>query len=353
MFVVSADNQGIQVAEDAFQIEKVVDGITRIELASIPEIPEALARPVNVYVVDGPSPALINTGHPRQTDALLAALRSCDITPAQIERIIATSWRIDVVGAANQFPRADLFVQSPDMATPRDFEMQIDTRRRRLRELAADIAGECDDVRRQPVEEAVERYYPRMTRDLRFAPLRNGHFVHAGDRRFEVLATAGPGPGHMALYCEQDQLLFCGDFAMTGLPDRLDDTQAYLVSLERLAELPAELVLPNGGRTFRQGRWTVSRASNFLNNFLSNAPAALVRSPTVLEFVERDRGGSIDDPVDLALTYERFRHLFDELVRTRTIAAEGQGIERRYGIDVDDPRDKLRRHDRVDTRRDQ
>lgn len=327
-----------------YELVELEDGLIRIELAPVPGVPEALARSVNVYLVEGASPALINAGHPAHAEALAAALRERGLTPARIERIVATSWHIDVVGGATRFPRADLFVSSPDMRAPRDYEMQIEARRGELLEIAQQIAGAHDEFRIEPVEAAVERYFPRMTRDLRFAPLRNGQFVRAGELRLEVLATGGPGPGHMALYESDREMLFCGDFTLSGLPRRLDDTQSYLVSLERLAELTSRLALPNCGRVYDQGRWTISRAAKFVNNFLSNAPAALVRQPTVIEFVERDRGYTVDEPLELVLAFERFRSLFEELVRTRTVAAEGDGVDRRYGVDVDDPRDKVRPH---------
>lgn len=332
------------VNDAAFHFETVVDGVTRIELPPLSGVRISPSAAANVYLIEDPYPALINAGHPAHADLLVDALRSRGITPADVERIIATSWRIDIVGGATQFPRADLFVLSPDMKAPRDYELHVEARRQRLTSLATSMAGEVDEFRRQPVDEAIDYFYPRMTRNLRFSPVRNGHFVHAGPLRLEVLATAGPAPGHMALYEADEQLLFCGDFAMSGLPDRIDNTRGYLVSLERLAELPSEQVCPNRGRTFQQGRWTVSRAANFLNNFLSNAPAAFVRAPTVLEFIARDRGTAFDDPVELVLTYELFETLFEELVRTRTVAAEGEGLQRRYGVDVDDPREQLRRH---------
>lgn len=331
------------MADDNFELERIADGLTRIELAGVGEVAGALSRPTNVYLIEGAAPALINAGHPARTEALGRALRARGLSPADIERIIATSWQIDVLGGATHFPRADLFVLSPDMQAPRDYEMQLESRRQMLRSTAEQIAEADDDFRVQPVGDAIERYIPRMTRDLRFAPLRNGHFVQAGQLRLEVLATSGPGPGHMSLYAPDEQLLFSGDFSMSGLPQLLEDTQAYLVGLERLGALPSKMVLPNTGRIYRQGRWTVSRAGNFLNNFLSNAPAALVRAPTVIEFIERDRGHTVEDPVELTLAYRRFRLLFDELVRTRTVAAEGEGLKRRYGIDVDDPREKVRR----------
>lgn len=329
------------MSEGDFELETVVEGIIRIELAPV-QGATGLSRKINVYLVEDPCTALINAGHPGHADILLDALRACGVAPCDIERIIATSWRVDVVGGATRFPRADLFVLSPDMQAPRDLDSQLETERRALSRLGGELADVDDQFRRKVVDDAIDAFFPRTTRSLRFVPLRNGHFVQAGPHRLEVLATAGPGPGHMALYCQERSLLFCGDFVMSGLPDRLHDTRAYLVSLERLAELPSQTVLPNQGRTFSQGRWTVARAANFLNNFLTNAPAVLVRAPTVLEFIERDRGLSSDQALELLMAYRLFRNLFDELVRTDTIAAEGRGVERRYGVDVDDPRAKLR-----------
>ncbi len=332
------------MSRSPFELETIVPGVTRIELPRLSGVPDPLSEPVNVYLIDDPSPALINTGHPAHSDHLVAALRACSVTPAQIERIVATSWRVDIIGGATRFPRADLFVLSPDMQAPRDYEMHVGARRQKWGDLTSELAESDDNFRRSPVDEALDQYYPRMTRDLGFAPLRNGHFIQLGPLHLEVLATAGPASGHLALYEAERELLFCGDFSLSGLPKRIENTRGYLVSLERLAELPSERVFPNRGRHFEQGRWTLSRAANFLNNFLSNAPAVFVRAPTVLEFIERDRGITAEDPVECVVNYELFRTLFDELVRTGTIAAEGEGIQRRYGVDIDDPREKLRRH---------
>lgn len=324
------------------QIHELDDCLVRIELPPVAGIPTALGGNTNVFLIEGPSPALINAGHPTQTDELVRALRARHISPADIERIVATSWRIDVLGGATRFPQADLFLFSPDMQQPVDYEAHIDRVRTRWSDAAETVTGAVDDLEVDAIESCIDSFYPPTSRDLRFAPLRDGHFVCAGPIQMEVVATAGPGAGHAALYAADEQLLFCGDFQMSGLPDRIDDAQGYIVGLERLAELPSKRVLPNRGRTYKQGRWTVNRAVNFLNNFLSNAPAALVRQPTILEFLRRDRGGLPDDPMELVVTCERFRALLDELVRTRTIAADGDGIQRRYGVDVEDPRQKVR-----------
>jgi hypothetical protein len=86
----------------------------------------------------------------------------------------------------------------------------------------------------------------------------------------------------------------------------------------------------------------IKRALSFLNNFLSNAPAAMHEAPTVLEFIETDRGHRLEDLAEMVFALQRFRRPMDELARARMIETEGKGLSRRYGVDVDDPRNKVR-----------
>ncbi len=327
-------------ADDQASVREVADQLYCIPL---PDTYSTLGRPTNCYVVDGPAPALINAGHPAQQPALMAGLEKIGVRPEAVERVIATSWRLDILGGAMAFPQADRFICSPDMVTPRDYEAYLETRRKRWDGAAQALATHNDEFDGELVGQAIADYFVATTRDLRFIPLSNGHILRAGELSLEVLRCGGPGPGHMALYDSERGILFSGDLALSGLPDRLDDTQAYLVSMERLAKLPSEQVFPNQGRDYRQGRWTVARAANFINNFLSNAPSALVRQPTVLEFVMRDQGLDASEPVELLKACQRFESLLEELVRARKIAAEGEGAGRRYGVDVDDPRDQVRK----------
>lgn len=328
---------------EAFKLEKISEEITRIELAGLQGRGEILEASTNVYLLQGATRALINAGHPDQAESLIAALREMEISPAEIERIIATSWEISVIGGASQFPRADLFVLSPDMVAPRDLEAQIARKRQGLMKTAKGLAKIDPELSLERVEEDLNAYYPRVSRDLHFIPLRNGHFVIAGALNLEVIATAGPGLGHIALYAAEKGMLFSGDFALSGFPQQLENAQTYLLSMERLAELSAERVLPNRGRSFRRGKLTMGRAAMFVDNFLQSVPAALVEGPTVRALIERDLGRVPEAPLDLLFTHQVFQGLLDELVRTRTIAAAGAGVERRYGVDVEDHRKEVRR----------
>ncbi|RAL21821.1 hypothetical protein DL240_13295 [Lujinxingia litoralis] len=327
-----------------YQIEELGPELYRIALTRSLELsPEALRQPTNVYLC-GPAPwALINAGHPAlHAEDLSQALSECGVRSDQIDRIIATSWDVSAIGGARNFPQAEVFALSPDMLAPRDLEMITERRRAALKTRATELAAVIEGFDAPAVHAWIERYYPRMTRSLNVVPLRQGMRVRAGRLELQVHDTAGVTPGHMALFDEASATLFSGDIALSGLPSRQSDPATYATSIERLAGLNPTLALPNFGRPFERARWTLVRASRFLNNTLSSAASALFNGPTIIEFIERDRGYELQEPVELLWSFELFKALFDELVRTRTIQAEGQGVTRRYGVDVEDPRAEAR-----------
>ena len=75
---------------------------------------------------------------------------------------------------------------------------------------------------------------------------------------------------------------------------------------------------------------------------MNNATSALFESPTLPEFMERDWGFRQDHPAEVVWQGLRYRELLEELGRSDLINAEGKGVERRYGVDVDDPREQVR-----------
>ncbi|MFW6058181.1 MAG: MBL fold metallo-hydrolase [Persicimonas sp.] len=329
-----------------YDIERVTDDIERIALSPPEGVCELLDEPTNVYFVRGEAPALIDAGHPAQFDALCRALDELGVPVARLERVLYTSWDIGVLGAATNLPNCDHFVLSPDMVEPLDYEAHIAARRRRLLQIGRTLIDEEegfeeDDLER--LQQFIASYFPPMPSRLSFIPVRGGHTVAAGGLTLEAVAAPGPAAGHVVYYEADRRILFGGRFALTGLPERLDEVQAYLISLERLQKLDVEAVLLNRGEpTIERGEWSLRRALRFLNNFMSNAPAVMHREPTVVEFIERDLGHPIEDLAELVLQLERYQAPMDELVRSKMIEAEGDGLGRRYGVDVEDDRAPLR-----------
>lgn len=77
--------------------------------------------------------------------------------------------------------------------------------------------------------------------------LRDGDVIDLGTRRLEVLHTPGHSPGHMCFFERERGYLFTGDLVYKDVlfayyPST--DPEAYLASMERVAELPVKRVFP-------------------------------------------------------------------------------------------------------------
>jgi glyoxylase-like metal-dependent hydrolase (beta-lactamase superfamily II) len=80
--------------------------------------------------------------------------------------------------------------------------------------------------------------------------LAEGDVVDLGDRAFEVLHLPGHTAGSLGLWDPRHGLLFTGDTAALDDPLFVEDEAAFVGSLERLRELPVELVAAGHSRTF-------------------------------------------------------------------------------------------------------
>jgi glyoxylase-like metal-dependent hydrolase (beta-lactamase superfamily II) len=331
-------------------VEQIDDELWAISLTRPQAWPESLQDPNRVYIIGGDNPAMINAGHPSQHEEVVAGIEAIDdprVEPERILRVVHTSWSIDVLGGAVNFPDADHFVSSPDMIRPSRYEALIEERRQAYRQLAEAAADQQPNADMEAVEAFVESYWPKMPESLPIIPIRNGQTVRAGAAELEIMGAEGPGPGNVALLERGRDWLFCGDMTTSGLPYQMRDLRSYMVALERLLDLEIGWLLPNRDRPRKRGDWAIRSAITFINNFMSNAPSAMFEEPTLLEFVERDLGYRPDDFVDLVWKASLYRELMDELVRSKMIESEGSGIERVYGVNIDDPRGEIRDYGRT------
>lgn len=77
--------------------------------------------------------------------------------------------------------------------------------------------------------------------------LRGGETIHLGDRDLQVFHTPGHAPGHMCFWEAERGYLFTGDLIYQGLLTAWfssTDPQAYLKSLEQVAQLPCSRLFP-------------------------------------------------------------------------------------------------------------
>jgi glyoxylase-like metal-dependent hydrolase (beta-lactamase superfamily II) len=304
------------------------------------------ARPNNVFVASAGTTTLINAGHPSQHRALCEALRELGVSPDRVDRIVATSWAPDCLGGAVNFPQADLLTISPDRRAPGRYEDYLEDERRLLRVWADALCAlpAYAALDRAALDPFIAAWLPRTTNALPVLPLRAGHVVRAGALSLEVIAAPGPDPGHICLYEPTRRWLFTGDLTRDALPQHVDSVQGTLMGMERAMDLKPEVLLPTYAPVDHDGDFSLRRALRFLNNFLSNAPAAMHGGGrTLTEFVEQDLGFRPTHLVRLIYTLRSYAAFLEELTRSQMIDASGNGIHRRYGVDVEDPREEIRR----------
>lgn len=304
------------------------------------------ARPNHVYLIkDEHVPALINAGHPSQFNALKEALDHLGCPIEQIERLIITSWRPDCLGGVVNFPNADAFVLSPDMIQPNHYQQWIEQERK----LRLDFAEQLQDFESFPytidmdaLQHTLTTAFPDMPGPLNIIPVRTGHTIAAGHLRLEVYDAQGPDEGHMMLYARAQKWLFSGDIIHNGLPEQLYEVRLHLRALERADDLDVQWVLPNHDRVIKRAKLRIKHARLFLENFIDNAPLAMHNDPTLLEFVHQDLGIEPRDIIRYIETVRTYRILLEELGRSRLLDTKGEGLLRRYGVGLNDPRAPIR-----------
>lgn len=80
--------------------------------------------------------------------------------------------------------------------------------------------------------------------------VREGEFIELGEYRFEIIHTPGHAPGHVSLFDNDRRVLLPGDLigpSPAWYVPAAGGVMAYLDSLDKLADLPAELLLPAHG----------------------------------------------------------------------------------------------------------
>ena len=301
--------------------------LVRIELDGWSDVASG-ARTTNVYLVRSERPALIGCGHPAQTQQLTAALADHGVKASAVERVVVNSWAADVIGGRAAFPRADVFVTSPDLTQPRHWNGWRDARRATFLAIADEVFERVDAWGRPELDPWVELAFPSVSNNLDFIPLRAGHTVVAGGLELEVVAAPGPNAGHSLLWCEELGVCFGGDVELDGLP-MVESPRDYIVSLERAMQLGANLLLPVHGAPGKAS-WTLKRLVRFCSNYLSNAPSILLEPKTVLDVVDEDLGHIPEHPATYVEAVQRHRPFLEELVRSRVLEADGEGLGRTY-----------------------
>jgi len=217
----------------------IADGITLLDtrLAGLPGITAA-------YLVDGPSPALVETGARTSAPALLEALAAEGVGPDDLAWIVLTHVHLDHCGGAGliaeAFPGARVVVHRRGARHLVSPERLVAASAQVYKERAP-VMGGLDPVAEERIDAAED-----------------GHRVPLGDgRELAMVEALGHARHHMAVLDERTGTVLAGDalgvaFAGSGLypavPPPDFDLSAARTTLARLARLdPERLCLAHFG----------------------------------------------------------------------------------------------------------
>jgi len=192
------------------RIDVVDPGVVRIALPD---------RASHAYLFLGKRLALVDCGTRETSTALMVALRDLDVSRHAISLLILTHEHEGHAGAAGAFPEA--IVAAHPLA-------------------AAKLRYGDDEATRLDAA-----HLPSLE-------LAGGSVVHIGGFSFDVIHAPGHTSGSICLYERARGLLVTGDTAFAeGTPTGIDASGSrgdQVSTLERLALLPARLMLPGHGR---------------------------------------------------------------------------------------------------------
>ncbi|HEX6488058.1 MAG TPA: MBL fold metallo-hydrolase [Candidatus Dormibacteraeota bacterium] len=230
---------------------------------------------VNVFLlpVDG-AVDLIDCGMnaPESLDLLRTAMGRVAGESAGLRKLIVTHIHPDHYGAAGVLTHdwgAQLYLHRLEIPLVHPRYLALDA-------LVAEVhryllANGVPEVQAEVMQNASRSFAKSVTTAPMAIPLDGAETLEVGRRKLRVEWTPGHSPGHICLFDTEDRLLFAGDELLPedtpniGLhpqstPNPLAD---FLGSLQRLAELDPQLVLPAHGRPFTTAAERVAVLTEF------------------------------------------------------------------------------------------
>ena len=314
-----------------YGIQTIQPGL--IQIVVPPHVASGLpfGTPYNVYVLEGPSPTLIDTGHATGGDALVAALRELGIEPSRVGRIVLTSARHDAVGNVGRFPNATVLAPSaPDSYADhaREALEPVITVARQLVDGQETHPDWCHDV--------VDQFEALMVGGLpEFRPMLLEDGQELATSRGPLTVQCTPGADlHAACYLDRARNeLFSGPTVVPPATVRILSPKAYGISLQAISALQPELIYSAHGAVQRSF-YAIFRSLNLsVSNLVQNMPFALQGPTPVARIAYNDLGYWPRDLMRFAATVHRFKVMLDELVTSGVAAVTGEGAWADYSME--------------------
>ncbi len=243
---------------------EVIPGAWRIELP----LPWLLGT-INIFLLrtdDGY--LLIDCG--MDTEACAAALDAAfldlGVAWTDVRRILLTHVHPDHIGMAPRLLKltgAELLMHADDLEFLH--EMSDSGRRGARVQRTLALAGVPVEMRRDDASAVeIERNFHRLSPDRL---LKCGDVFDTACGPLEVICTPGHSPGHVCLYASRHKALFSGDHMLERITPNInwhpgkDALGDFLDSLEKVAGIDIELVLPSHGSPFPGHREWIARTA--------------------------------------------------------------------------------------------
>jgi glyoxylase-like metal-dependent hydrolase (beta-lactamase superfamily II) len=194
----------------AGMVKRIREDIVHIDIPIAHEL-----KNINLYVLEGEEPALIDTGpyHPLLEDLIMGALRHAGVD--ELAHIYLTHSHIDHFGMASRLRR----LTGARVAAHRYERPRIENVGERMTEeykcysSMSSVMGFPEEISRSIFELAhvwVSLSEPCHI-DMR---LGGGETLRAGNRELEAVHTPGHTAGHLCYYLREEGILFSGDHLM-------------------------------------------------------------------------------------------------------------------------------------------
>ena len=238
-------------------IERLLDYLYRIEVP----LPNSPLRVINAYVVTSRDRNLVvDTGmnRPECRAALEQGFEELGLDRERTDYFI-THFHADHLGLVSAFASnaSRVYFNEPEARWIQEFDVRgfLVGMMRHAKE-----SGFTDEhLERALMEHPGIKFSPRVYPE--FTIVGDGDGIQVGDYRFICMSTPGHSPGHLCLYEESSRVLVSGDHVLGDITPNIaasmdggDMLGLYLASLDRVARLEVNLVLPGHRRVFHDLR---------------------------------------------------------------------------------------------------